>query len=245
MTLSMDQVGQLGGFLQVGPHYFPKKPQGAQVIMRGPHGQRLAADPVYIREHNQPRGSGFRFWHEELNIAPNVKWNPQQVVTGVMGMGDLPVGWACPYTRSQMGEEIAKVEAAVKSATTPAQLELVRAQNEKLRECHMQLGQNNTFKSHLHRINEVGAAIARRKGLVHPSVVTPGGKFIPQTQEEYCRQNPSACFPESRCAPYDVVCLSEEWIKKNWWKVALGVGGAIAIYGFAGGAGKRLAAKIL
>jgi hypothetical protein len=86
----MRQAGQLGGFLQVGPHYFPdRRANGVQIIMRGPHGQRLAANPVYLREHDQPRGSGFRFWTEELNIPPDVEWNPQQVVTGVMGLGSL------------------------------------------------------------------------------------------------------------------------------------------------------------
>lgn len=119
MTLSMSQVGQLGGFLQVGPHYFPPRRSGAQIIMRGPHGQRLAADPVYLRGSNQPRGSGFRFWSEELNIPADMKWNPQQVVTGVMGLGSL--GARDLYPTLRYGTEITTaISQAVPAARAPA-----------------------------------------------------------------------------------------------------------------------------
>jgi hypothetical protein len=79
-----------------------------QIIMRGPHGQRLAADPVYIRAHDQPRGSGFRWWAEELNVPADVKWNPQQVVTGLMGLGGS-------FDRLRYGGEI---QAALNSTTS-------------------------------------------------------------------------------------------------------------------------------
>lgn len=238
-------VNELSGFLQIGPHYFPKRRDGVQIIMRGPHGQRLAADPVISRS-GRARGSGFRFWHEELNIPADVKWNPQQVVTGVMGLGALPAGWSCPYTRGRMGEEISKLEAAIRVANTPAEIEAVRAQKERLLECHLQLGQNAKYKSQRDRIIRVGSLILIKKDKVAPGVVDPRtGAFRPQTQAEYCRANPSACFPEDRCKPYDLPCLAAEWLKRNWWKAALGVGVLVVVSGAAKGFGSGLAAKRL
>jgi hypothetical protein len=231
----------LGGHLQIGPHYYPdRRTNGVQVIMRGPHGQRLAADPVYIRAHNQPRGSGFRWWVEDLNVPPDLAWNPQQVVTGVMGLGDLPAGWSCPYTREQLGREIAKVEAAAQVAGDPASLEAVRAQNEKLRECHFQLGQNTAYKHHLDSINRVIQLIVHKKKRVAPGVVDPQtGAYIPPTQAEYCRRNPEACRNVSfsdECKWYDLRCSLEE----NWWKILLGGAAVVALYNAAAGVGQRI-----
>lgn len=240
-------VEALSGFLQIGPHYFPKRRDGAQIIMRGPHGQRLAADPVRTRE-GRTRGSGFRFWHEELNIPANVKWNPQQVVTGVMGMGDLPGGWECPYTRSQMGGEISRLESAIKAANDPASLEAVRAQKERLLECHMQLGQNTAYAGHRARIINVGNLILLKKKRIAPGIVNPNtGAFVPQTQEEYCRRNPSACRDvNASCPPYlGPICDAGDWIKKNWWKAAIGVGAVVVLTGAAKGLGAGFAAKRL
>jgi hypothetical protein len=87
------EMNTLGDFLQIGPHFYPPRRKGAQVIERGPHGLRLAADPVVTRE-GQPRGSGFRFWTESQVFAPNEQWNPRQVVIGIMGLGALGgMGW--------------------------------------------------------------------------------------------------------------------------------------------------------
>jgi hypothetical protein len=231
----------LGGHLQIGPHYYPdRRTNGVQIIMRGPHGQRLAADPVYIRAHDQPRGSGFRWWHEELNVPPDLAWNPQQVVTGVMGLGDLPAGWSCPYTREQLGREIAKVEAAVRTAGDPASLEAVRAQNEKLRECHFQLGQNATYAGHLARIQVVSQLAAQKKGRVGAGVLDPGGRMRTPTISDYCRQNPAACrdvsISSEECAWYDLRCN----LKENWWKVLLGGAAVVALYNAAAGVGQRI-----
>jgi hypothetical protein len=240
-------MNTLSGFLQIGPHYFPDRPDGAQIIMRGPHGQRLAADPVFLRSHDQPRGSGFRFWHEELNVKPDVKWNPQQVVTGVMGLGDLPAGWECPYTRSQLAHEITKIESAVQVANTPESLEAVRAQKERLLECHLQLGENQKYKGQRDRIINVGNLILLKKGKVGPGVVNPGtGRYRPQTQAEYCRQNPAACRDVTAPCPSYLgpICDAGDWIKANWWKVALGVGAVIVLSGGAKGFGAGLAKRL-
>jgi hypothetical protein len=243
-------VNDLSGFLQIGPHYYPKRRGGVQVIMRGPHGQRLAADPVINRE-GRARGSGFRWWHEELNVPADVKWNPQQVVTGVMGMGALPAGWSCPYTRSQMNEEIRKIEIAVRAANTPVEIERVRAQKERLLACHMQLGQNTKYKSQRDRIINVGNMILIKKERVAPGVVNPNtGAYIPTTVDPkavFCRRHPSdpACAEESDCSWYDIPCLGGEWLERNWWKVALGVGAVVVLYGGASGLSRGFAAKRL
>lgn len=240
MTLSMGQAGQLGGFLQVGPHYFPPRPEGAQVIMRGPHGQRLAADPVHTRA-GRVRGSGFRFWSEQLNVRPDLKWNPQQVVTGVMGMGDLPAGWACPYTRGQMGEQVSRLESALRSAKTPEEIESVRAQKERLLECHMQLGGGSKYERQRRRIITVGEEILVKKGRVSRQTLRP------ITQEEYCRRNPSACrFDRSPCPPsLQPLCDAGDWIKQNWKVVAVAGVGLVMLYPFLSGAGRAFAMKRL
>jgi hypothetical protein len=246
MTLSMGQAGQLGGFLKVGPHYFPPRPEGAQVIMRGPHGQRLAADPVHTRA-GRVRGSGFRFWSEQLNVRPDMKWNPQQVVTGVMGLGTLPAGWSCPYTRSQLEVEINKAESAIQVAKSASDLEAVRAHVERLRECHMQLG-GSAYASHQTRINSVASLVLLKKGKVTSRLVDPRtGAFRPQTQEEYCRRNPSACkFDRSPCPPgLQPVCDAGDWLKENWKLVAVAGIGLVMAYPFLKGAGSGFAAKRL
>lgn len=82
------RMSGLGDALHVGPHYYPPRPEGAMLIERGPHGMRLAADPVKSRL-GRPRGSGFRFWVEELNpqFKPDNQWVPQQRVVGMFGLG--------------------------------------------------------------------------------------------------------------------------------------------------------------
>jgi hypothetical protein len=109
-------IDTLGGFLQVGPHYFPKKSRGAQIIRRGPHGKRLAQDPVKSRA-GKPRGSGFRFWVEQIGIKADEKWNPRQKVVGLMGLGSLgQSGWV---QRLRYGAEI---QAAIRTAPRDVKL---------------------------------------------------------------------------------------------------------------------------
>jgi len=79
-------VEALGDFMRVGPQVYPERPNAVQVIMRGPHGKRLAADPVRTRE-GRARGSGFRTWIEQLNVPANESWNPPQKVVGLLGLG--------------------------------------------------------------------------------------------------------------------------------------------------------------
>jgi len=80
-------VEALGDFMRVGPQVYPERPNAVQVIMRGPHGKRLAADPVRTRE-GRARGSGFRTWIEQLNVPANESWNPPQKVVGLLGITD-------------------------------------------------------------------------------------------------------------------------------------------------------------
>jgi len=82
----------LGGFLQVGPAFYPELPRGAQIIQRGPHGHRFAADPVVSRLTGQQRGSGFRWWKEQMDAGGDYEgyWQPNQIVEGVMGLGAAP-----------------------------------------------------------------------------------------------------------------------------------------------------------
>lgn len=82
----------LNGFLRVGPAFYPERRRGAQIIQRGPHGHRFAADPVVSRLTNQARGSGFRWWREQMNAGGDYEgfWQPEQYVEGVMGLGDAP-----------------------------------------------------------------------------------------------------------------------------------------------------------
>ena len=86
MSLTMDT---LNGFMRVGPQVYPARPNAVQVIERGPHGKRLGQDPVTVRL-GKPRGSGFRFWVEQLNVPADESWNPPQRVVGLMGMGTPP-----------------------------------------------------------------------------------------------------------------------------------------------------------
>jgi hypothetical protein len=79
-------LGALNDFMQVGPQVYPERANAVQVIMRGPHGQRMAADPVRTRE-GQARGSGFRTWVEQLNVPADQAWNPPQRVVGLLGLG--------------------------------------------------------------------------------------------------------------------------------------------------------------
>lgn len=82
MSLPMNQ---LSGFMRVGPQRYAERPNGVQVIQRGPHGMYLAADPVVTREGKQ-RGSGFRFWVEQLNVPADASWNPTPKVVGLLGL---------------------------------------------------------------------------------------------------------------------------------------------------------------
>jgi hypothetical protein len=82
-------MNTLAGFMRIGPQTFPDRPNAVQVIERGPHGKRLAADPVTVRL-GQPRGSGFRFWVEQLNVPADESWNPPQRIVGLMGLGSQP-----------------------------------------------------------------------------------------------------------------------------------------------------------
>lgn len=81
------EMNALNGFLRLGPQVYPARPDAVQIIERGPHGKRLAQDPVLTRLAKGSRGSGFRFWVEEMNIPANEVWNPPQRVVGLMGLG--------------------------------------------------------------------------------------------------------------------------------------------------------------
>ncbi len=291
MTLAMSQVGQLGGFLQVGPHYYPdRRANGVQIIMRGPHGQRLAADPVYLRRHNQPRGSGFRFWVEELNVPANVEWNPQQVVTGFMGMGlgARPLGGylartqkvivqngatpaavcALDNTNSALFQKIANDafpdEADLDNGTGELRAVVDRisgegalAQSAQAMACliRWQAGVfgGSQARRRIADVNALHVLLVARRGsvredgapMINPTAYDPKtGRVRPFTQAEYCRQNPQACFPETQCEWYDVACLGGEWWDRNWWKIALGVGGVVALYSFGRGAGSGAASVL-
>lgn len=84
-------MNQLAGFVRLGPQVYPERPNAAQIIERGPHGQRLAADPVAVRLR-EPKGSGFKFWIEEMNVAADQSWNPRQRVVGLLGLGAPTIG---------------------------------------------------------------------------------------------------------------------------------------------------------
>jgi hypothetical protein len=76
--------------MHIGPQGYPDRRYTAtQVIQRGPHGQRIAADPVRTRA-SSARGSGFRFWAEQIGIPANDKWNPPQQVVELFGLGAAP-----------------------------------------------------------------------------------------------------------------------------------------------------------
>lgn len=85
MALTMDG---LAGFMRLGPQVYPARPGAAQVIERGPHGKRLAEDPV-TKRLRAPKGSGFEYWVENLNVPASESWNPPQRVVGLMGLGAL------------------------------------------------------------------------------------------------------------------------------------------------------------
>lgn len=113
MAYTMNNLG-LGGFLRVGPQRYPPRRRGAQVIMRGPHGMRLAADPVVTRE-GKVRGSGFRFWSEMQFIPKNETWSPKQMVVGVLGLSGLgQAGWR---ERLRYGDEISIAISQAPAAT--------------------------------------------------------------------------------------------------------------------------------
>jgi hypothetical protein len=268
-------VNALSGFLQIGPHYFPKRRDGAQIIMRGPHGQRLAADPVRTRE-GRVRGSGFRFWSEQLNIPADVKWNPQQVVTGVMGMGGLG--------------ELQEASREQRVLLSNAAKSLLREANTCPRStCGMTLGKAKGLRQVLRQYNrwesmsvygraaslltlptalwnwreitnsqgyddwhsidvtlhaaEV-AASKREKGQPVPGgakdpAATPGNVgwgSVPQYVGETGRPG-----PDGECHKYDFICQA----RQNWWKIAIGIGGVVVLYGLATGAGRGFAAKRL
>lgn len=93
--MSYIPLGALADFVPVGPHYYTvDRPNAVQIIQRGPHGMRIAADPVRTRE-GKIRGSGFRFWNEQQVMRPDEKWYPREKVVGLMGLGwDWP--WSTP-----------------------------------------------------------------------------------------------------------------------------------------------------
>jgi len=172
MAFQMSQMGELAGFMRLGPQVYPERTNAVQIIERGPHGQRLAADPVKVREHE--RGSGFRFWVEELNVPANESWNPRQRVTGLLGLGDLPSNWACPVrSRRELADRIDRLESAIDIAETASSLEAVRAEKETLLECHMRMGEGRKFASHRDRILGVGNLILLKKGSVSRDAVDP------------------------------------------------------------------------
>jgi hypothetical protein len=165
-------MGELAGFIRLGPQVYPERTNAVQIIERGPHGQRLAADPVKVREHE--RGSGFRFWVEELNVPANRSWNPRQRVTGLLGLGDLPADWACPVsTRRELAQRISRLESAIDIAETASSLEAVRAEKETLLECHMRMGEAREFAGHRDRILRAGNLILLKKGAVSSDAVDP------------------------------------------------------------------------
>ena len=87
----------LGGHMRVGPQYRPPNPRGAQVIQRGPHGARLAPDPVVSRQGRRS-GSGFQAWIENSPfLDENLVYLPPQYVVGVYGMEGLGAGTDNPY----------------------------------------------------------------------------------------------------------------------------------------------------
>ena len=277
----------LSGFLHVGPHHYPRRTQGAQIIRRGPHGKRLAADPVKSRS-GQPRGSGFRFWVEQLNVKPDVRWNPKQEVTGVMGMGSMgdlsgaisrtqqvisrhganPARiCALDNTNAPLFQEIAaeafpsggsiddgivELRAVVRqikgdgpvavSAQAVTCLARWQAGTVGGNQADRRIGDLNI----LHRmiINQRGRVRVDGTPMIAPDTIDPRtGKFIPMTQEEYCRRNPSACFPEDECSWYDVPCLMDKWWDEKWGKIALAGAGILVVYGLAKGFGSGLARR--
>jgi len=88
--MSYIPLGALADFVTLGPQYYTTdRPNAVQVIQRGPHGMRFAADPVRTRE-GKIRGSGFRFWNEQQVMRPDEKWYPREKVVGLMGLGQEP-----------------------------------------------------------------------------------------------------------------------------------------------------------
>ncbi len=78
------------GHMHVGPKLYPSRPRGAQIIQRGPHGYRFAADPVAARRAD-PSRRGFTWWSEQVAMTGGDmrSWLPRQNVEGVMGLGGL------------------------------------------------------------------------------------------------------------------------------------------------------------
>lgn len=270
MSYSMNN---LAGFLQIGPHYFPDRPDGAQIIMRGPHGQRLAADPVHTRE-GKTRGSGFRWWTEELYVPPNVKWNPQQVVTGVMGLGAL--GEIQEATSQQKAALSSEAKNTLREANTCVQ-----------GSCHFFVAKAKGLRSALRGfrkwespgVYERAAAlltvptalyywrdITNSRGYDdwHSIDVTLQAAEVAASRRAQGKPVPKGATTPAP-TPGDVgwgsvpgyiadagkrgeggECHPYDFVcqaKENWWKIGLVGLGVLALYGFASGYGRGLASR--
>jgi len=103
-------------------------------------------------------------------------------------LGLLPSGWKCPYsTRSELEREISALEVRASNMDP----EDVRARTEELRECHMQMSGQATYRSHKERLDLLQRAsmIARGKKLAN---VDSTGRFHPDPRTSVVDHLPTA-----------------------------------------------------
>lgn len=255
----MITMNELSGFVRLGRQVYPERPNAVQIIERGPHGQRLAADPVKVRERMRP-GSGFRFWTELMNVPADETWRPKQRVTGLLG---LPSGWTCPIrTRDELEERISLLEVSAQRAKTPEEIERVRSEKERLLECHMQLSGSRSYKRHGEQIRNVGNLILLKKGKVSRRAVDPksGAPRLPRASpldyvgsslQERSRElgEGQLCTRDQLSVPVfgPLLCKGvgqrRAWVKRPWLTAAGVVGAGLVLYGVGTGLGSSLGKK--
>lgn len=103
-------------------------------------------------------------------------------------LGLLPTGWKCPYsTRSQLNNAITELEMRERELDP----EEVRARTEELRECHMQMSGQATYRSHKERLDllQRRSMAARGKKLDR---VDSTGRFNPDPRTSVIDHLPGA-----------------------------------------------------
>jgi len=218
--------------------------------MRGPHGQRLAADTVHTRAGKE-RGSGFRWWSEQLNIPADVKWNPQQVVTGVMGLGSLGGTSASDSEKksfTQSAKSLLRQANACAQSACPEVLARASAMRRSIRAYDKWetswwnpsslIGDGPGYDDWQvvdGNLQAAEVAASRRSQ----------GREVPKGAQHGFINPADAAGGTFRREVATNANEMAEWVKANWWKIALGVGGVVVLTGAAKGVGAGFAAKRL
>ena len=250
------------GHMMVGPQLYPARPQGAQIIQRGPHGKHFAPDPVAVRRAN-PGANGFTWWSEEMarTGGDTRPWLPRQIVEGVMGLGavssELSALQNKDYaafqarsrnlfpTRPSVISGVTKLRTLSAAVTDARTATRAADYGVLLREANMMHGGAGS-RERGQTISSLSVAAIRRSGAVRedssPMITsqvlpTPGAAYTSTLKDELSRQfNPL----DPRSADWGGGSREGAGGGFPWGKATLALVGVVAAYGFARGAGGNI-----